>query len=91
MLGGMHCYLGTVFVFSEIALPPVMSRRPEGREYGGAGVSSRESGVTLESSGEVVREASRDDDDDDGSVGTRCYICGPFSGTGRLLGWERKK
>lgn len=76
-------------LFSEIVLPPVRTRRPEGREYGGAGVSPHESGVTLESSGEVVREASRDDDD--GSVGTRCCICGPFSGAGRLLGWERKK
>lgn len=83
--------LSRIFVFSEIVLPPVLTRRPEGREYGGAGVSPRESGVTLESSGEVVRESSRDNDDD-GSVGTRYYcICGPFSGAGRLLGWERKK
>lgn len=69
--GGMHCYLGTVFIFSEIVLPLVMTRRPEGREFGGAGVSHRGGGVTLESSGEVVWEASTDD----GSVGTRCCIC----------------
>lgn len=62
--GGMHCYLGTVFAFSEV--PPVMTRRPEGREYG-----QNEGGVTLESSGEVVWKASRDDC----SVDTRCCIC----------------
>ena len=69
--GGMPCYLGTVFAFSEVVLPLVMTRRPEGREYGGARVRQSEGRVTLESSGEVVWEASRDE----GSVGTRCCIC----------------